>query len=90
MPIWLTVIISHWSFKAISIGLVIILIVGGGFFLYKSIDGNAFQRGYSLALKEHPQNVYNAPTTVNQQPCPPPSVYGIDIGKWALGLVHKK
>lgn len=86
MPLWLTGIISHWSFKAISIVLAVVLVCGALYAGYRF----AYNKGYNQARTDHPQNIFNAPATINQQPCPAPSVYGLSIGKWGLGLIHKR
>jgi hypothetical protein len=90
MPAWLIAIVTHWSVKGIAIVVGIGLIIGSYYFTYKTAYNTAYSVGYSKSLKDNPPNVYNGPSTINQQPCPPPTVYGIDIGKWAIGLVHKK
>lgn len=90
MPAWLLNIVSHWSFKAISIVLTIALLAGGILFAYKTVYNSAYNKGYHQALIDHPQNIFNAPATINQQPCSEPNVYGLQIGKWGLGLIHKR
>lgn len=90
MPAWLLAIISHWSVKAVLIVVLIGLWVGSYWIVWNISGDSHYKQGYSQSLKDNPPNVYQGATTVNQQPCPAPTVYGIDIGKWALGLVHKK
>lgn len=90
MPVWLVGILSHWSVKGIAIIVSISLLIVSYYFTYKSGSDNGYRTGYAKSLKDNPPNVYNGPSVINQQPCPPPSVFGLDIGKWAFGLVHKK
>lgn len=90
MPAWILAIVSHWSVKTIGIILVIVLVGGGLYIWHANTATTNYTRGYKQALTDHPQNIFNAPSTINQQPCPAPTVYGIDIGRWAIGLVHKK
>lgn len=90
MPAWLLAIVSHWSMKAIAILIGIALIAGAFYFTYKSGANGGYRLGYAQSLKDNPPNVYQGATTVNQQPCAAPAIFGIDIGKWALGLIHKK
>lgn len=90
MPAWLLAIVQHWSLKVIAILVGVVLIVGAFYFTYKAGTDTGYRTGYAQSLKDNPPNVYQGTTTVNQQPCSAPSVFGIDIGKWAIGLVHKK
>lgn len=90
MPVWLSSIVQHWGFKVLSIILVLGLIGGSFFLTYKAGYGTGYNIGYAKSLKDNPPNVYTGTTTVNQQPCTAPSVYGIDLGKWGFGLIHKK
>lgn len=90
MPAWVLAILQHWGFKTISIVLAIALVCGSLFVVYRGVKNKYYNQGYQQALKDHPQNVFNAPATINQQPCPAPTVYGLDIGKWGFGLIHKR
>lgn len=85
MPAWILAIVSHWSVKTIAVILVLVL-VGGGFYIYGKAEYN---KGYRQAIVDHPQNVFNAPATINQQKCPAPQVFGLDLGPWAFGIIHK-
>jgi hypothetical protein len=90
MPVWLLAIFSHWSFKAVSIVLAIALVGVCLFSAYKSVDSAGYQRGFNVCLKDHPQNVYNGPSTINQVVCTTTSVYGLEFGGWGFGISHKK
>lgn len=90
MPAWLLAIVQHWGFKVLGVVLGIALLFGGFYLLYKNGYTTGYRIGYSQSLKDNPPNVYNGPSTINQQPCTAPSIYGIDIGKWGLGLIHKR
>lgn len=90
MQAWIMGIISHWGFKVFG-GILIAALLGGGVYLYHRNGYNTGYRvGYSQSLKDNPPNVYNGPSTINQQPCNPPSVFGLSIGRWGFGLIHKK
>lgn len=90
MPAWILAMISHWSVKAVLVVFFLTVWVASYWLVWKVSGDSHYRQGYAQSLKDNPPNVYKGVTTVNQQPCPPPSVYGIDIGKWAFGLVHKK
>ncbi len=86
MPPWLTAIVTHIGFKVISVVLAISLISLGVFTVYRSIANTNYKRGYTQALTDHPQNVYNGPTTVIQgrkMGCFP-----FRIGHFGLGVCH--
>lgn len=90
MPAWLLAIVSHWSTKTVAIILGVGIFIGSYYFTYKFASSSGYRAGYAKSLKDNPPNVYTGVTTVNQQPCSSPTVYGLDIGKWAFGLIHKK
>lgn len=90
MPLWLITFFSKWGLQSLRPLLLILVIAGGAYFVHKSAYDKGYSFGYAKALKDNPPNVYNGPTTVNQQPCEQARVFGIDLGKWGFGLVHKK
>lgn len=90
MPAWLLGLVSHWSIKAVLIIVFIALFIGSYFLTYNIANGNGYSKGYAQSLKDNPPNVYQGATTVNQQPCPSPTVYGLSLGKLGLGLIFKK
>lgn len=83
---WILNIVSHWSVKAIAIGLAISLATGGLFVGYKSIVNKAYNRGYQTALKDHPQNNYYGPTTVVQGK--KMTCFPFHLGVWGFGVCH--
>lgn len=90
MPIWLTGILNHWGFKVICVVLGLTLVIGGSWLWHRNGYNTGYRVGYSQSLKDNPPNVYNGPSTINQQPCPAPSVYGLSIGKFGFGLIYKR
>lgn len=90
MPAWLLAFLSHWGTKTVGILLVIALVGGGLFLFHRNGYNTGYRVGYAQSLKDNPPNVYNGATTVNQQPCPAPSIFGIDLGKWGFGIIHKR
>lgn len=87
MPAWLLTMASHWSFKAISIGLLIALLGLGCFTIYRGISNKAYHKGYSQALVDHPQNNYYGPTTVIQGK--KMGCFPLKLGRWGLGICHE-
>lgn len=90
MPVWLLGFLSHGATKTIGVVLLLTALVGGAWLWHRNGYNTGFKEGYAKSLKDNPPNVYTGPTTVNQQPCPNPNVYGLSIGKIGLGLILKK
>lgn len=90
MQAWFLGLISHWSVKAILVIFFIGLFIGSYFLTYNIANGNGYSKGYAQSLKDNPPNVYEGTTTVNQQPCSAPNVYGLSLGKLGLGIIFKK
>lgn len=87
MPAWLLSIVTHWGFKALSIVLASALVAGGLFVVYRGIHNKAYTSGYQQALKDHPQNIYNGPTTVIQGK--QMSCFPIKLGRFGFGVCHE-
>ena len=63
--------------------------IGGPFLIYRHAVNTGYKSGYSQALRDHPQNVYNGASTVIQTQ--PADVFGLKIGKhWGIGVVYEK
>lgn len=90
MPIWALSFLNHGATKATGIVLLIVVLIGGAWLWHRNGYNTGYRIGYSTSLKDNPPNVYNGPSTINQQPCPPPSIFGLSIGKIGFGFIYKK
>lgn len=89
MPAWALPILGHWSTKAIGIILALAILIGGPYLWGRRQYNIGYTKGYAKA-SEIPRNTYNGPTTVIQKTdCPPPNVFGLNLGKIGLGLIFK-
>lgn len=90
MPIWLLNFLNHGLIKAIGIIVIIVALLVASYLWHRNGYNIGYRIGYSQSLKDNPPNIYNGPSVINQQPCPEPSVFGLSVGKWGVGLIHKK
>lgn len=100
MPAFLPMIINwviHSGARFISVICIAVVVIGGPFLAYRKICNygdikysDGFKKGYSQALTDHPQQIYNAPATVNNNPPKTSAIYGIKLGRsWGLGVCHE-
>lgn len=90
MPPQLLAFLTHGATKTFGVILLVGALIGGAWLWHRNGYNIGYREGYAKA-SEVPKNTYNGPTTVIQKTdCPAPSVFGIDLGKIALGLVFKK
>lgn len=88
MPIWLINIVTHIGFKVTSIILALLLVGLGAFTVYRGIANKNYNKGYNQALIDHPQNIYNGPTVVNQQGRKM-GCFPFKIGHFGFGVCHE-
>lgn len=73
---------------AFVIGLVV-AVIGSYFLSFRHGVNIGYRTGYSKALLDHPQNVYNAPTTVNQQRADSVKGVFLKIGRIGIGAFYE-
>lgn len=89
MPPWLISIVTHIGFKVTAIVLAVALVGLGIFTIYRDIANTNYKKGYNQALLDHPQNVYNGPTTVIQQAPAKMGCFPFHIGHFGFGICHE-
>jgi hypothetical protein len=87
MPAWLVGFVTHWGVRMGIVALLTSTIWLGGFTMYRGIVNKAYNQGYQKALTDHPQNVYNGPSVINQGRAM--WAFPFKFGRhWALGICH--
>lgn len=89
MPIWLPFVLERLKHFGVYI-LIALVLIGGPYLLYRKGVNVGYKEGYAKAIQEHPPNIYNGPTTVNQQVCPSIKRFGFEFGKVGLGFTYVK
>lgn len=95
---FLLTISKSWIFRAV-LGVILTSGIGWGVTVWdkgrlnqaKAVgDAIGYSRGYAQSLKDNPPNVYNGPSTINQQPQIMYSFLGLKIGSFGFGFVKDK
>lgn len=90
MPVWLVSLFTGQGAKIIGTVVLLAALIGSAWLWHRNGYNIGYREGYEKA-SALPRNTFTAPATINQQvDCPEPSVFGLTIGKWGLGLVHKR
>lgn len=82
--------LNHGVTKGVLIAAILAALGFGAWLWHQNGYNVGYKTGYVQSLKDNPPNIYTGPTTVNQQPCPTPSVFGLSLGKLGLGLIFKR
>lgn len=83
---WLT----HSGARFFSVVAIALIVIGGPFLIYRTGANSGYKKGYSQALTDHPQQIYTAPATVNNNPPRTSAIYGLKLGKaWGFGVCHE-
>lgn len=98
-PILAVILKWFWGAGArfIEVAVIAVILIGGPFMIYHAGYSKAarqfpeqYQKGYNQALTDHPQQVYNAPATVNNNPPKTSAIYGLKLGRsWGVGVCHE-
>lgn len=76
--------------RFIEVLVIAALIIGGPFLIYRHGLNQGYKNGYSQALTDHPQQIYTAPATVNNNPPRTSAIYGLKLGRaWGIGVCHE-
>lgn len=89
MPAWAMSIVSHWGFKAAVAVVLLGGVLGGAWLYHRNGYNSGYRIGYAQSLKDNPPNVYNGPSTINQQPCNV-STLGLTLGHVSFGFTYRK
>lgn len=79
--------VLHSTLRTVSVAVISTLLIGLPFIILKASYNKGFKAGYSQALSEHPQNVYQAPATIYQGKTA--KFFGLKIYRLGLGFIYE-